>query len=119
MLVRAIVAIARADGTLADEEMVQVRRIVAFLGLEGAHEQEVEAMLDLAQPTPHLPNESELPEYGARLYVFQQALVMAFADGVIHQNEEKAIQALASAMKLEKGHIETAWRRAKEMVEPE
>lgn len=117
VLLRAMVAIARADGQVDPTETARIRQICSFLRLDEAMEAEVTAMLEPGAPVPALPDPSELPAYEVRLYVFQQALMMAFADGVIDDQERALTQRLAEALQLEARHVEVAWRRAAEMTE--
>lgn len=115
VLLRTIVAIAWADGRIATAEREQVRRMAMFLRLGDEALAEAEAMLDGPGPGPDLPRPEELPAYEVRLYVFQQALSMAYADGYVDPKELRSLEAVAEALKLEEQHVETAWRRAKEM----
>ncbi|MEZ4266794.1 MAG: DUF533 domain-containing protein [Myxococcota bacterium] len=117
VLIRAMVAIARADGNVDASEEARIRQICSFLRLDAAMEGEVAAMLAPNAPVPQLPDPSELPAYEVRLYVFQQALMMAFADGVIDTQERELTERLAEALQLAPRHIEVAWRRAEEMTE--
>lgn len=117
VLLRAMVAIARADGQIDASEEARIRQICSFLRIDDAMDVEVAAMLAPGAPAPALPDPSELPAYEVRLYVYQQALMMAFADGVIDDQERALTQRLAEAMQLEQRHIEVAWRRAQEMTE--
>ncbi len=117
VLIRAMVAIARADGNVDPSEEARIRQICSFLRLDEAMEASVAAMLAPGAPVPELPDPSELPAYEVRLYVFQQAIMMAFADGVIDTQERALTERLAAALQLKARHVEVAWRRAEEMTE--
>ncbi len=116
VLLRTIVAIAWADGRIADAEREQVRRMAQFLRLGPDAVAEAEALLDGPGPGPEMPTHDELPAYEVRLYTFQQALSMAYADGYVDPNELRSLEALAAALQLEDEHVETSWRRAKEIL---
>ena len=114
-LLRAIVAIARADGEIADAERRRIEQLMSFMRVEGDVREKVYAALEGAAPVPQLPDLQDLPAYDTRLYVFQQALAITFADGKVTEGERRLLDQLASAMELEENHLSTAWRRAEEM----
>lgn len=114
-LLRVMVSVARADGNLAPSERDRIRQLVDFLRVGPEDAAEVEDLLRDESPVPALPESLDLPAYDLRLYVFQQALVMTFADGVVHEGEREVLDRLALALALEPAHVERAWRRAEEM----
>ncbi len=120
-LLRAIVAIARADGEIADAERKRIDQLMTFMRVDDEVRAKVYAALEGAAPVPQLPDLQDLPAYDTRLYVFQQALAMTFADGKVTAGERRLLDQLATAMQLEANHLSTAWRRAEEMwgVTPE
>ncbi|MGM0574570.1 MAG: DUF533 domain-containing protein [Myxococcota bacterium] len=116
-LLRAIVAVARADGRIDDRERRRIRELSAFLRLGDDQRDEVERLLGDDVPPPELPDPSALPAYEVRLYVFQQALGMSYADGEVHADERGLLDALAEALLLRDDDVQIAWRRAAELAE--
>lgn len=114
-LLRAIVAIARADGAIDEAERRHIGHLMDFLHVTSSVREQVEAALSLDAPAPALPAPDDLPDYPTRLYVFQQALAMTFADGVVDGRERELLDQLAVAMRLEADHVARAWERAEEM----
>ncbi len=115
VLLRALVAIARADGEVAAVERQRLLQLAEFLRLDSVQTAEVEALLDPAHPAPELPRQDELPGYDVRLYVFQQALMMSYADGIVQDEERSVLDRLADTLDIEPAHRQVAWRRAEEM----
>lgn len=112
-----MIAIARADGDFAAVERDHIMKLIDFLRLDGAERAEVEALVDAPEP-PDLPSADVLPAYDARLYVFQHALMIAFADGLIQDGERSRIDQLARVFELEAKDVERGWQRAREMHTP-
>lgn len=114
VLMQAVIATAYADGEVAEVEKARISQLIDFLRLEGDARARVEAMMD-ADARPELPAPADLPSYDMRLYTFQQALILAFEDGVIHRGEEEHLDSLAQALELRPGDVEKGWQRAREM----
>ncbi len=111
------ISVARADDDFAQVERDHIVKLLDFLRLEGDERAEVVALMD-APESPALPDTSMLPAYDARLYVFQHALLIAFADGLIRDDERTRIEQLAEVFELKPEDVERGWQRAREMHMP-
>ena len=116
VLLRTLIAVARSDGHFAEVEKERIRHLVGFLGLGADGKAEIEPLLADDAPAPALPAREDLPDYETRLYVFQQALILIYADGVLHEGEHGEATALAQALELKTADVDRAWRRASEMA---
>lgn len=118
VMIQTLISLARADGEFAEEERARIRHLVGFLRLDRDQRGVVEAMMQDDAALPDLPDAGDLPDYLQRLYIFQQALVMTYADGIVRADERRFLDAMARRLELTPRDIERAWRRAAEMAEP-
>lgn len=115
-LIQAMLAIAHSDGEFAEVERHRIERLMNFLRFDSEARAYVDRVLASGQ-APEMPPRDELPKYETRLYIFQHALIMAFEDGVLSDDEKTHLEALAEHFELTQGDIEKGWTRAREMAE--
>ena len=58
-----------------------------------------------------------LPSYDFRRYLFQQALLVAYEDRIIHKQETQALAELGELLELDPKHQEQAWRTARDLMD--
>ncbi len=110
-------ATAFADGALRAQERRRIEQLMRFLRLGAKTRDHVLGLIDRGE-VPPLPTREELPAYDTRLYIFQQALMMAFEDGVIDAGEREHLEQLATLFELKPEHVARGWQRAEEMSQP-
>ncbi|TNF22661.1 MAG: TerB family tellurite resistance protein, partial [Deltaproteobacteria bacterium] len=110
-LVETVIATAMADGNLAKIEERRIDQLVRILRLDSRSRQQIYATMR-AGVMPELPTADELPDYDIRLHVFEQAAVMALADGVVHPDEQRHLRELAMLLELDIEDAKHALRRA-------
>ena len=111
-LIQVMVAIARADEELASVEREHIHQLMGFLRLDEEAQREAMAWMS-AESAPPLPGPESLPSYDVRRYVFQHALITAFADGVIHEAERTHLDKLATVLELKEEDVVKGWQRAR------
>lgn len=113
-LLEAMLAIAFSDGRFGDEEQRRMEELMHFLRMGGKARTHIEELMARGEP-PAMPAREELPAYDTRLYIFQQALMMAFEDGIIEDDERRHLDQLAELFELKPEHVQRGWQRAEEM----
>ena len=111
-LIQVMIAIARADEEFASVEREHIQQLMGFLQLD--EEAQREAMAWMSAPiAPAFPGPDVLPSYDVRRYVFQHALITAYADGVIHEAERAHLDKLAMVLELREEDVAKGWQRAR------
>jgi uncharacterized membrane protein YebE (DUF533 family) len=110
-LIETVIATAMSDGHVAAIEERRIDQLVRILRLDSRSRQQVYATLR-AGVMPPLPTADELPDYDIRVHVFEQAAVMALADGVVHPDEQRHLRELAMVLELDIEDAKHALRRA-------
>lgn len=110
-LIETVIATAMSDGHVAAIEERRIDQLVRILRLDSRSRQQVYATLR-AGVMPPLPTAEELPDYDIRVHVFEQAAVMALADGVVHPDEQRHLRELAMVLELDIEDAKHALRRA-------
>jgi|GEM_PF-790766 len=110
-LIETVVATAMSDGVVASIEQRRIDQLIRILRLDPRSRQRVYATMR-AGVMPELPTVDELPDYDIRLHVFEQAAVMALADGVVHPDEQRHLRELAQLLELDIEDAKHALRRA-------
>ncbi len=116
LLLQTMIAVAKADGDFAEVERERIEQLIDFVRLGPEARAEVEAMLE-APEAPPLPRPDELPSYEHRMYLFQQALMLAYEDDVIEDSERRHLEQLAEALELRDEDVSRGWQRARELRE--
>ena len=110
-LVEVVVAAALSDGQITAIEERRIDQLVRILRLDPRSRQRVFATIR-AGVVPPMPTVDEFPDYEVRLHVFEQAAVMALADGMVHADEQRHLKALAARLELDIEDAKHALRRA-------
>ncbi len=111
ILVETIIGTAMADGHVADIEQRRIDKIIRVLRLDPRERQQIYATLRDGVAPP-LPSADDLPDYDVRLHVFEQAAIMALADGAVLREEQRYLKELADALELSISDAKGALRRA-------
>ena len=67
-------------------------------------------------PPRELPTVATMPAYHTRQYVFAQAVMLAYEDGVLHPGERDLLDKLADSLEIKPDDVDKAWRRGAEML---
>jgi len=116
LMLKAMVAIAKSDGTIQPCERKRILDLMDHLQVKERDQDYVEQLLnDSSSPT--LPDLELLPNYDFRRYLFQQALLVAYEDRLLHRQETEALSELAELLGLKPEHQEQAWRTARDLMD--
>jgi uncharacterized membrane protein YebE (DUF533 family) len=115
-MLETMVAIAKADGNLQDCERERILSLMEQLRLESGDREHVKNLLEECTEVT-LPSFQQLPSYDFRRFLFQQALLVAYEDGVIHRGETEALEVLAEKLQIDQEHQDMAWKMAKDLME--
>jgi uncharacterized membrane protein YebE (DUF533 family) len=115
-MLETMVAIAKADGNLQDCERERILSLMEKLRLDSSDREHVKNLLEECTEVT-LPSFQQLPSYDFRRYLFQQALLVAYEDGVIHRGETEALENLARRLHILPEHVNLAWKMAKDLME--
>jgi transposase/uncharacterized tellurite resistance protein B-like protein len=116
VLMETMVATAMADGHVAAIEQRRIDQLIRLLRLSPRERQQVYALIR-SNKMPEIPGIDEIPEYDTRLQVFEQAAIMALADGDVHPKEKKYLRELAASFELDRADARNALVRANEATD--
>ena len=116
LVLKAMVAIAKSDGNIQACERQRILDMMDHLQVKERDQAYVEQLMsDDASTT--MPALELLPSYDFRRYLFQQALLVAYEDRVLHKQETQALADLGELLQLEPQHQEQAWRTARDFMD--
>jgi len=114
-LLETLIALAHADGDFSQDERDRIEGLIDFFNLKPWAEEQVRSVLE--NPPQELPTSETIPAYHTRMYVYTQAVMMAFEDGVIDDGERDLLEELGVSLDLSDEDINKAWFRAEELAE--
>ena len=113
-LLEVLIALAYSDGDFADVERQRIVGLIDFFNLSEEDSSHVHRLLNA--PPQELPTVATMPAYHLRRYVFTQAVMLAYEDGVIDEGEQELLERLAQSLELNQDDVDTAWVRAEELA---
>ena len=116
LMLKAMVAIAKSDGNIQACERQRILDLMEHLQVRERDQAYVEQLLNDDASTT-MPTLELLPSYDFRRYLFQQALLVAYEDRVLHRQETEALTELGELLELEPKHQEQAWRTARDLMD--
>ena len=116
LMLQTMVAIAKSDGNVQPCERERILNLMNHLHVKERDQNYVKQLLS-EDSTPALPGVELLPSYNFRRYLFQQVLLVAYDDGLLHRQETVALANLAELLGLEPEHQEQAWRTARDLMD--
>ena len=116
LVLKAMVAIAKSDGNIQACERQRILDMMDHLQVKERDQAYVEQLMNDDASTT-MPALELLPSYDFRRYLFQQALLVAYEDRVLHKQETQALAELGELLQLEPQHQEQAWRTARDFMD--
>lgn len=117
-IVKSLVAVAWADGHLAEQEQEVLEALLNAFGLEGSDADELRAFAKVPRGLPDVPL-SDLSADDRRL-LLQQAVIVTYADGKQCEDERALLSELASTLRIPAEEadaiIQAADRRAERLL---
>lgn len=112
-LLHTLVHVALADGRVVPMEAVFIETVMKTLHLEDEERQRVKSMLrgEIPLPPADVRPPAELT-YERKLGVFQEAVSLAFSDGVYAPEEKDLVNKLVQKLGLHPGDMQIIWDRA-------
>ena len=116
LVLKAMVAIAKSDGDIQACERQRILDMMEHLHVKERDQAYVEQLMNDDASTT-MPALELLPSYDFRRYLFQQALLVAYEDRILHKQETQALAELGELLQLEPLHQEQAWRTARDFMD--
>lgn len=98
---RALVALAKADGVLSPVEVMCIEHAMEGFELDEAERQRVRELLEEGTPAPSLPTRTELPDPETRRSVFERTVEVAMSDLDLDPQERELLQEFARVLELD------------------
>ena len=116
LMLKAMVAIAKSDGNIQSCERQRILDLMEHLQVKERDQSYVNQLMNDDASTT-MPALELLPSYDFRRYLFQQALLVAYEDRIIHKQETQALAELGELLELDPKHQEQAWRTARDLMD--
>jgi len=115
VLIEASVAAALCDGELSAVEKRRIEQLLRFLRIDEGERDRIVGVLRAGR-FPTLPPAEEVPDYDARVTIFEHAAIMVLVDGRPNDQETAFLRQLAAHLELAPEDIKEALRSAAQSV---